>query len=69
MTDAAGRAARDGRHRRLLADLAGLKSAVLAFSGGLDSSFLLHAASQAMPSMPWANTSGMPALRAKSVSI
>ena len=48
MTDDAGRAARDGRHRRLLADLAGLKSAVLAFSGGLDSSFLLHAASQAM---------------------
>ncbi|EKO40983.1 MAG: TIGR00268 family protein [Solidesulfovibrio magneticus str. Maddingley MBC34] len=48
MTDDAGRAARDSRHRRLLADLAGLKSAVLAFSGGLDSSFLLHAACQAM---------------------
>ena len=48
MTDDAGRAARDHRHRRLLADLAGLKSAVLAFSGGLDSSFLLHAASRAM---------------------
>lgn len=48
MTDAAGRDARDARHRRLLADLAGLKSAVLAFSGGLDSSFLLHAASRAM---------------------
>ncbi len=45
MTDAAGR---DERYRRLLADLAGLKSAVLAFSGGLDSSFLLHAASRAM---------------------
>lgn len=45
MTDDAGR---DERYRRLLADLAGLKSAVLAFSGGLDSSFLLHAASRAM---------------------
>ncbi|QAZ67072.1 ATP-dependent sacrificial sulfur transferase LarE [Solidesulfovibrio carbinolicus] len=48
VTDAAGRAALDGRHRRLLADLAELKQAVLAFSGGLDSSFLLHAASRAM---------------------
>lgn len=45
MTDASGR---DARYRRLLADLAGLKRAVLAFSGGLDSSFLLHAAGRAM---------------------
>jgi len=48
MTDAADRDGRDERYRRLLADLAGLKRAVLAFSGGLDSSFLLHAASRAM---------------------
>lgn len=40
--------ARTERYRRLLADLAGLKRAVLAFSGGLDSSFLLHAAGRAM---------------------
>ena len=45
MTDDADRTE---RYRRLLADLAGLKRAVLAFSGGLDSSFLLHAASRAM---------------------
>ncbi|WP_043601586.1 ATP-dependent sacrificial sulfur transferase LarE [Solidesulfovibrio magneticus] len=45
MTDDAGRIE---RYRRLLADLGGLQSAVLAFSGGLDSSFLLHAASRAM---------------------
>ena len=45
MTDAADRTE---RYRRLLADLAGLKRAVLAFSGGLDSSFLLHATGRAM---------------------
>ncbi len=39
---------RTERYRRLLAELTGLKRAMLAFSGGLDSSFLLHAASRAL---------------------
>ena len=36
------------RYEALLAALRGMGSAVIAFSGGVDSSFLLHAASVAM---------------------